>query len=78
MTKLGVVANRVDTDQTVSAGAISHRIGGNRKTLLTIDERQSKIPRNSFRQIVIAICRQSDDKWQSKTLFLTIFIYVGR
>ena len=27
----GVVANRVDTDQTASAGAISQRISGHRK-----------------------------------------------
>ena len=40
------------------------------KTLLTIDECGSKIARNS---VSIAICRQSGDKWQLKTLFLTIF-----
>ena len=40
------------------------------KKLSTIDERGSKIDRNSFS---IAICRQCGDKWQSKTLFLTIF-----
>ena len=37
---------------------------------LTIDERGTKIARNC---VLIAICRQSCDKWQSKTLFLTIF-----
>ena len=31
----------------ISQALISHRIGGNRKTLLTIDERGSKIARNS-------------------------------
>ena len=46
------------------------------KTLLTIDERGSRIANTVFS---IAICRQSGDKWQSKTLFLTIFlIYVRR
>ena len=40
------------------------------KTLLTIDERGSKISRNS---VSIAICHQTGDKWQSKTLFLTNF-----
>ena len=40
------------------------------KTLLTIDERGSKSPETVFS---IAICRQSGDKWQSKTLFLTNF-----
>ena len=40
------------------------------KTLLTIDERGSKIARYSF---FIAICRPTGDEWHSKTLFLTIF-----
>ena len=40
------------------------------KILLTIDERRSEIHRNS---IFDCICCQSGDKWQSKTLFLTIF-----
>ena len=39
------------------------------KTLLTIDEHGSKSLETVF---LIAICRQSGDKWQSKTLFLTI------
>ena len=40
------------------------------KTLLTIDERGSKISKTL---LSIAICRQSCDKWQLKSLFLTIF-----
>ena len=39
--------------------------------ILTIDKRGSKIDRNSI--FAIAICRQPGDKWQLKTLFLTIF-----
>ena len=40
------------------------------KTLLTIDERRLK----SIETVIsIAICRQPGDKWQSKTLLLTIF-----
>ena len=38
--------------------------------LLTIDERGSKMQETVFS---IAICRQLGDKWQSKTLILTIF-----
>ena len=45
------------------------------KTLLTIDERGSKLLETWFS---IAICRQSGDKWKSKTLFLTILIRVRR
>ena len=45
------------------------------KTLLAIDEHGSKSLERVF---LNAICRQSGDKWQSKTLFLTIFIYVRR
>ena len=41
------------------------------KTLLTMDERRSKITRNS---VLIAICRQPGHKWQVKTLFLKIFV----
>ena len=41
------------------------------KTLLTIDEHGSKIALETV--FLIAICGQSGDKWQSKTLFLTIF-----
>ena len=45
------------------------------RTLLTIDARGSKIVRNS---VYNCLYRQSGDKWQSKTLFLTNFIYVRR
>ena len=38
--------------------------------LLTIDERGSKITRNG---VLITICRHTGNKWQSETLFLTIF-----
>ena len=38
--------------------------------LLTIDGREYKSLETAFS---FAICRQSGDKWQSKTLFLTIF-----
>ena len=49
--------------------------------LLTPGRRQSKkvtlstnVDQNSLEtEFWIAICRQSDDKWQSKTLFLAIF-----
>ena len=40
------------------------------KTLLTIDNADHKSLETLF---WIAICRQSGDKWQSKTRFLTIF-----
>ena len=35
-----------------------------------IEEHRSKIVRN---RVLIAICRHTGDKWQSKTLFLSIF-----
>ena len=41
------------------------------KMLLTIDKRGSKIARNS---VFIAICSHLGNIWQSKTLFLTIFL----
>ena len=40
------------------------------KTLLTIDGRDRKSLEAAY---LFAMCRQSGDKWQSKTLFLTIF-----
>ena len=47
------------------------RIGGNQKRYNSL----SKILDKKYLDAVflIAICRQSGDKWQSKTLFLTIF-----
>ena len=44
----------------------SHQIGGNQKTLLTIDQ-----PKKNTLETV-------GDKWQLQTQFLTIFIYVRR
>ena len=41
------------------------------KTHLTIDERESKKTLETV--FSIAICRQSGDKWHSKTLFLTLW-----
>ena len=43
---------------------------GQSKTLLTIDKHGLKIAIKTL--FSIAICRQSGDKWQSKTLFLKI------
>ena len=51
-------------------------------TCITPDRRQSKTPQQSTNAdqksletvFSIAICRQSVDKWQSKTLFLMIFV----
>ena len=57
---------------TILGHETSHRIGGNRKRSYynhRIDG--SKIARNSV--FDGHICRQSADKWQLKTLFLTIF-----
>ena len=47
----------------------THQIGGNRNALnnLTIDDRGLKALETAFS---VAICRQSGDKWQPKTLFL--------
>ena len=48
----------------------SHRIGGNRKRYQQLPNADQK----SIETVLsIAICRQCGDKWQSKTLFLTIF-----
>ena len=47
----------------------SHRIGGNRKRSLQSTSTDQK----SLTVCSIVICRQSDDKWQPKTLFVTIF-----
>ena len=48
--------------------------------MITPDRRQSKTLLTIYKDqisletvFLIAICRQSGDKWQSKTLFLTIF-----
>ena len=48
----------------------SHRIGGNQKC----SWQSAKVDQKSLETVFsIAICRQLGDKWQSKTLFLTIF-----
>ena len=40
------------------------------KPLLTIENADKKLQEKVF---LIAICRRTGDKWQSQTLFLTIF-----
>ena len=48
----------------------SYLIGGNRKC----SKQSTNADQNSLETVFLfAICRQSGDKWQSKTLFLTIF-----
>ena len=47
--------------------ALPHRIGGSRKRSLQSTNNDQKSLETVFS---IAICRQSGDKWQSKTLFL--------
>ena len=49
---------------------IPHRVGGNRKRSFQSTNVDQKSLETAFS---IAICRQSGDKWQSKTLFLSIF-----
>ena len=48
----------------------TYQIGGNRKCFLQSTNADKKSLETIFS---IAICRQLGDKWQSKTLFLTIF-----
>ena len=49
---------------------ISQRIGGDRK----LSKQSPQADQNSIETVfLIAICRQSGDKWQSKTLFLSNF-----
>ena len=43
--------------------------------LLTIDTPDKKLIETVY---LIAICHQPGNKWQSKTLFLTILIYLSR
>ena len=60
----------------VKYAPIPHRIGGNQKRSEQSTTVDHKLIETVF---LIAICRQSSDKWQSKTLFTTIFfIYVRR
>ena len=51
-------------------GALTHWVGGNRKRSCQSTNADQKPLETVFS---IAICRQSGDKWQSKTLFLMIF-----
>ena len=51
-------------------GSLPHRVGGNQKHYLQLTNADQKSTETVFS---IAICRQCGDKWQSKTLFLTIF-----
>ena len=53
-----------------SGSDLSHRVGGNRKRSLQSTNVDQKSLETAFS---IAFCRQSGDKWQSKTLFLSIF-----
>ena len=48
---------------------ITHPVGGNQKCSLQSKNADQKSLETVFS---ITICRQSGDKWQSKTLFLTI------
>ena len=52
---------------------VSHWVGGNRKPSKQSTNVDQKLLEIAFS---IVICSQSGDKWQPKTLFLTIFIYV--
>ena len=57
-------------------GSIPHRVGDNRKHSKQSTNADQKSLKTVF---LIAICRQSGDEWQSKTMFLAIFfIYVRR
>ena len=49
----------------------SHRVGGNRKR----NQESTNADQKSIETVLsVAICRQWGDKWQSKKLFLLIFI----
>ena len=52
------------------AWACTHRVGGNQKRY----QQSTNTDQKSIGKVFsIAICRQCGEKWQSKTLFLTIF-----
>ena len=58
-------------DTCLSSGmlAFTHRVGGNRKRF----EQSPTVGQTSLETVfTLAICHQSGDKWQSKTLFLTV------
>ena len=48
----------------------THRVGGNRKHYKQLMNTDQKLIETGF---LIAICGQCGDKWQLKSLFLTIF-----
>ena len=53
----------------------SHRIGSNRKPseqLTNADQKSLETVLSLETEFFIVICRQTGNKWQSKTLFLTI------
>ena len=51
-------------------GQSSHQVGGNRKCQYY---RRTEIKKSLETEFLNAICSQTGDKWQSKTLFLAIF-----
>ena len=53
----------------LNAGQQTHTGKAAIENVNTIYERRSEI----VRELLIAICHQTGDKWQSKTLFLVIF-----
>ena len=55
---------------TILCQPISHRVGGNRKHFQQLMNADQKWIETVF---LIAICRQCGDKWQLKTLFISIF-----
>ena len=56
--------------QATPLATLSHRVGGNQKPY----QQSAKADQKSIETVfTIAICRQCGDKWQSKTLYLTIF-----
>ena len=79
--KVCVTSHENDTDEVkkkknfFSLKPITHRLGGNRKRYQQSTNADQKSIETVFS---IPICRQCGAKWQSKTLFLLIFIYVPR
>ena len=59
-----------NSHSVVFSGNYTITRGRRQSKTLTIDER---IPKSLETAFSIVICRQSGDKWQSKTLFLTNF-----
>ena len=66
-----IISDHCERTEIMRCGsACSHRVGGNRKRYQQSTNADQKSLETVFS---IAICRQRSDKWQSKTLFLTIF-----